>query len=46
MDRHYLAQEKFDEFIAGFDEVNRMLYGMIDKPEKFSLKRDVHRGDK
>jgi four helix bundle protein len=35
LDCDYIAKEKYEYFIDGYDEVNRMLYGMIDKPEKF-----------
>ena len=31
----YIIQDKHAEFMTKYDEVNRMLYGMIDKPEKF-----------
>ena len=34
-DAGYLSQEKYIEFVTGYDEVNRMLHGMIDNPEKF-----------
>ena len=34
-DAGYLSQEKHLEFMAGYDEVSRMLYGMMEKPEKF-----------
>ena len=37
-DAGYLSQEKYLEFMSGYDEVNRMLYGMMEKPEKFCLK--------
>ncbi|MCK4330082.1 four helix bundle protein [candidate division WOR-3 bacterium] len=35
LDCGYINQEKYDYFIEGYDEVNRMLYGMIGKPESF-----------
>lgn len=35
LDCGYITKDKYDYFIEGYDEVNRMLYGMIDKPEKF-----------
>lgn len=35
IDCAYIAKEKYEYFIARYDEVNRMLYGMIDKPDKF-----------
>jgi len=35
-DAGYLSAEKYAYFISKYDEVNRMLYGMSDKPEKFS----------
>ena len=31
----YLNENKYSELIDKYDEVNRMLYGMMDKPEKF-----------
>jgi four helix bundle protein len=31
----YLSVEKHKELSDGYDEVNRMLYGMVEKPEKF-----------
>jgi len=34
-DAGYLAVEKHKYFTNGYDEVNRMLYSMVDKPEKF-----------
>ena len=34
-DSGYLDTERYTKLIAGYDEVNRMLYGMVDKPEKF-----------
>ena len=36
-DAGYLPLEKYKYFVAGYDEINRMLYGMIDKKEKFSM---------
>ena len=39
-DARYMTREKYAQFISGYDEVNRMLYGMISKPEKFSIRRD------
>ena len=37
-DASYLSNEKYEELITMYDEVNRMLYGMINKHEKFSQK--------
>ena len=34
-DARYLPEEKYKYFISKYDEVNRMLYAMADKPEKF-----------
>jgi four helix bundle protein len=34
-DSGYLQVEKYKELVSGYDEVNRMLYGMAEKPEKF-----------
>lgn len=34
-DSGYLAESNYRVFINGYDEVNRMLYGMIDKQDKF-----------
>jgi four helix bundle protein len=31
----YLALEQYNDLMNKYDEVNRMLYGMVDKPEKF-----------
>ena len=31
----YLDDNKYQEFMNKYDEVNRMLYGMIDKADKF-----------
>ena len=35
----YLDDDKHEEFINKYDEVNKMLYGMIDKADKFSGKQ-------
>jgi four helix bundle protein len=35
-DSGYLQVEKYEELFSGYEEVNRMLFGMIEKPEKFS----------
>jgi four helix bundle protein len=32
----YINREKHNDLLARYDEVNRMLYGMIDKAEKFT----------
>jgi four helix bundle protein len=37
-DAGYLSVEKHMELSDGYDEVNRMLYGMFGKPEKFCTK--------
>lgn len=34
-DAEYLPIGKHKELLEGYDEVNRMLYGMAEKPEKF-----------
>ncbi len=34
-DSGYLPVEKYEELGSAYNEVNRMLYGMIEKPEKF-----------
>ena len=34
-DFEYLDENKYQEFMNRYDEVNRMLYGMIDKAYKF-----------
>ncbi len=36
-DSGYLEERKYEDFISGYDEVNRMLYGMIDKHAKFCV---------
>ncbi len=38
-DADYVSKEQYDGLISRYDEVNRMLYGMIEKPEKFCTKR-------
>ena len=38
-DTGYISFEKHKELADGYDGVNRMLYGMIEKPEKFCIKR-------
>ncbi len=41
-DAKYLSIEKFEYFSQSYDEVGRMLYSMIDKPEKFcSQKKQI-----
>ena len=37
-DAGYLPKGKYEELISGYDEINRMLYGMIEKQEKFFTK--------
>ena len=37
-DSGYLEIEKYDELVSGYDEVNRMLYGMVKKHDKFCTK--------
>ena len=34
-DAGYLSAEDYNNFISKYEEINRMLYGMIDKHEKF-----------
>ena len=31
----YISKSQYTQLMENYDEVNRMLYGMIDKPEKF-----------
>ena len=38
LDCGYLEKKKCDSLVERYDEVNRMLYGMADKPEKFVAK--------
>src|SRR3990172_9034089 len=38
-DAGYLSVDKYNNLIALYDEVNRMLYGMIEKQDKFVTKR-------
>jgi len=38
-DNGYLVKEKYDELVSGYDELNRMLYGMVEKSDRFILKR-------
>ena len=35
----YLSLENYTILTSGYDEVNRMFYGMIEKPEKFVIKK-------
>lgn len=35
LDTGYISKEKHKYFMAGYNEVNRMLYGIVDKHEKF-----------
>ena len=35
LDCGYLPKDKYDYFMDGYDEINRMLYGMIEKSDKF-----------
>jgi four helix bundle protein len=37
-DANYISIEEHKEMMDGYDEVNRMLYGMVEKPEKFCPK--------
>jgi four helix bundle protein len=38
-DTGYISVEEHKELADGYDEVNRMLYGMAEKPEKFCPKK-------
>jgi len=38
-DAGYITKEKYDNLVLGYDEINRMLNGMVEKPEKFCTKR-------
>ena len=41
-DAGYLSVDKYKSLSDGYDEVNRMLYGMFEKPEKFcTIKRSA-----
>ncbi|MDD5223212.1 MAG: four helix bundle protein [bacterium] len=35
LDCGYLPKDKYDYFVDGYDEINRMLFGMIEKSDKF-----------
>jgi hypothetical protein len=37
-DSNYISIEEHKEMMDGYDEVNRMLNGMVEKPEKFCPK--------
>jgi four helix bundle protein len=37
-DTGYLQKDRYDELVSGYNELNRMLYGMAEKPEKFCMK--------
>ena len=43
-DTGYLVKERYDELVSGYDEVNRMLYGMVEKSEKFCTFSSNKRG--
>lgn len=36
-DAGYISSEKYGDLYSRYEEVNRMLYGMIEKKEKFSM---------
>ncbi len=36
-DTGYMASENHQTLMSDFDEVNRMLYGMAEKPERFCI---------
>jgi four helix bundle protein len=36
-DCRYLEKQKYDQLMKGYDEVNRMLFGMVRKPGRFIL---------
>jgi len=38
LDFGYITQEKHDYFIESYAEVHKMLYGMIDKPDRFTVR--------
>ncbi len=35
LDCGYLPRERFDYFMEGYDEIQRMLSGMLARPERF-----------
>jgi four helix bundle protein len=37
-DAGYLSMKEYENLISVYDEINRMLYGMIEKSEKFTRK--------
>jgi four helix bundle protein len=37
-DTGYMAPENHQRLMSGYDEVNRMLYGMAEKPERFCIR--------
>lgn len=38
-DARFLSVERYRELSEGYDEVNRMLFAMAEKPEKFCVKK-------
>jgi four helix bundle protein len=40
-DCDYLPGNKYKELMSGYDEVNRMLYGMIEKSDKFATNKNA-----
>lgn len=39
LDAGYITKEKYQYFTNGYDEINRMLYGRVDKSDKFCINR-------
>jgi len=35
LDSGYLTKERHKDFLDGYEEIGKMLYGMITQPEKF-----------
>jgi four helix bundle protein len=42
----YLSKERHDEFVNGYEEVGRMLGGMMATPDKFTMQRAEARPEK
>lgn len=38
LDCDYIGDNEYENFKSNYEEVNRMLFGMIAKPERFALK--------
>ena len=40
-DAGYVSKEQYDGLVSRYDEVSRMLHGMIEKPDKFCIRKNL-----